>query len=115
MNGVLMMAIDSINVDGKVYTRANGGAWKVEPPMPLTEDKIKKIWSGGTCSLIGSESIAGETVDVYSADFGHSMVGRHWIARSSGMVLKASSTLPNGVSTSTFDYADVRAPDVAAK
>jgi hypothetical protein len=115
MNGVLMMAIDSISVDGKVYTRANGGAWKEEAPAPLTEDKIKKIWSGGSCSLLGSESVAGETADVYSGDFGHDMVGRHWIARSSGMVLKASTTLPNGVSTSTFDYADVHAPGTATQ
>ncbi len=111
MNGVVMMNLDNISLDGKVYTRTNGGAWKEEPTSPSTEDKIKKGWSGSNCSLIGSEMVAGETADVYSRDFGLGIVGRHWIGRSSGMVLKASTTLKNGVSTSIFEYRDVRAPD----
>jgi hypothetical protein len=112
-NGVTMLTFENVTLDGKIYSRTNGGAWEVEP-MSLTEDKIKKLWSGSDCSLIGSEMVAGETADVYSQASSHGIVVREWIGRSSGMVLKSSMTVQNGGTTSTFDYRDVRAPDTAS-
>ena len=98
------------------YYETFQGVWK-QLPYNDAEQAARKLaaFQGkkADCALRGTETIGDRTVQHHSATE-HLKNGdtfeEYWIAIEGGQLLKSSTRLPGDEVTTTYDYADIKAP-----
>ena len=98
------------------YYAAFQGVWK-QLPYNDAEQAVRKIaaFQGkkADCALRGTEVIDGRPVQYFAATEhlkGGDAVEEYWISTEGGQLLKSTTKFPGDEVTTTYDYADIKAP-----
>lgn len=108
------VTFSSITADGRIYSHAKDGSWKVEY-QNTDATRIHKNWDSQTCTADGSEVIGGDITDIFlnpGNAGGIRADAKFWVSETTGLIMKTETDLPDSTLVGVSDYTNVDIPDV---